>query len=70
MIRLNKLSYVIRLNIMYGYYLALHVHHIIILIVLVLLSATEAQLHKILAIVATRYDFGLEASKQERKVSI
>ena len=36
---------------MYGYYyLALHIHNLILLIVLVLLSAAEAQLLKILAI--------------------
>ena len=49
MIMLNKLAYVIVLN-MYGYYLAIHQELIIILIVVVLLSAAEAQLHKILAI--------------------
>ena len=50
--------------------LALHVHNLILLIVLVLLSSAEAQLHKILAIMAPRYDFGVESSKQEKKVSI
>ena len=68
MIRLKKLSFVIGLN-MYGYYLVVQ-KLIIILIVVVLLSAAEAQLHKILAIVAPKYDFGVESSKQERKVSI
>ena len=52
----------------YGYYL--HAQERIFLIVVVLLSATEAELHKILAIVAPRYDFSVESSKQERKVSI
>ena len=55
---------------MYGYYLALHVQNLILLILLVLLSAVETQLHIILAIVALRYDFGVEANKQERKASI
>ena len=55
---------------MYGYYLALHAQNLILIIILVLLSAAEAQLHKILAMVAPRYDFGVESSKQERKVSI
>ena len=54
---------------MYGYYLQA-IQERIILILVILLSAAEAQLHKILAIVAPRYDFGVEASKQERKVSI
>ena len=48
---------------MYGYYLAIQE-------LIILLSAAEAQLHKILAIVAPRYDFGVESSKQARKVSI
>ena len=52
MIRLNKLSYVIGPN-MYGYFLAVQ-KLIILLIVVVLLSAVEAQLHKILAIMAPR----------------
>ena len=43
---------------MYGYYLAVQ-ELIIFLIVVVLLSAAKAQLHKILAIVAPRYDFGV-----------
>ena len=68
MIMLNKLSYVIVLN-MYGYYLQA-IQERINLIVVVLLSAAEAQLHKILAFVAPRYGFGVESSKQERKVSI
>ena len=54
---------------MYGYYLAVQ-KLIIILIVVVLLSAVEAQLHKILAIVAPRYEYGAEVSEQERRVSI
>ena len=54
---------------MYGYYLAVQ-ELIIFLIVVVLLSTAEAQLHKILALLAPRYDFGVEASEQERKVSI
>ena len=65
---LKKLSYVIVLN-AYGYYLAKQ-ELIILLIVVVLLSAAEAQLHKVLAIVAPRYDFSVESSIQERKVSI
>ena len=68
MIRLCKISCVNGLNV-YGYYLAVQ-ELIIFLIVVVLLSASKAQLHMILAIVASRYDFGVEASKQERKVSI
>ena len=52
-----------------SYYLAVQ-ELIIFLIVVVLLSAAEAQLHKILAIVAPRYDFSVESSKEERKVSI
>ena len=49
---LNKLSYVVVLH-TYGYYLHA-IQERIILIVVVLLSATEAQLHKILAIVAPK----------------
>ena len=43
---------------------------ILLVIAVLLLSAVEAQLHKIPAIVAPRYDFGVESSKDERKVSI
>ena len=53
----------------YGYYLHA-IQERIILIVVVLLSAAEAQLHKIQALVAPRYDFGVEASEQKKKVSI
>ena len=69
MIMLSKLSYYVIVLHMYGYYLAKQ-ELIIFLIVFVLLSAAEAQLHEILATVAPRYDFGVESSKQERKVSI
>ena len=70
MIRLSKISYVNGLNMYGGYYLAVQ-ELIIFLIVVVLLSAAKAQLHKILAIVAApRYAFGVEASKQERKVRL
>ena len=48
---------------MHGYYLAVQ-KLIIILIKLVLFSAAEAQLHKILAIVAPRYDFSVESSNR------
>ena len=54
---------------MHDYYLAVQ-ELIIFLLVVVLLSAAEAQLHKILAIVAPRYDFDVESSKQERTVII
>ena len=56
MTMLNKLLFVI------GYYLP-DIQERIILIVVVLLSAAEAQLHKILATVAPRYDFSVESSK-------
>ena len=45
---------------MYGYYLQA-MQERIILIVVVLLSAAEAQLHKILAIMVPRFDFSVEA---------
>ena len=48
---------------MYGYYLAVQ-ELIIFLIVVVLLPAAETHLHKILAIVAPRYDFGVRGSEQ------
>ena len=48
---LNKLSYVIVLN-AYGYHL--HEQERIFLIVVVLLSVAEAQLHKVLAIVGSQ----------------
>ena len=62
------MRYVNGLN-MYDYYLSVQ-ELIIFLNVVVLLSAAEAQLHKILAIVAPRYDFSVESSKEERKASI
>ena len=64
---LNELSYVIVVLNAYGYYLA--VQELIIFLIVVIV-AEEAQLHKVLAIVAPRYDFSVESSKQEREVSI
>ena len=61
MIMLERLSYVIVLSV-YGYYLAVQ-ELVIFLIVVLLLSAAEAQFHKILATVAPRYDFSVESSK-------
>ena len=55
MIMLERLSYVIVLSV-YGNYLAVQ-ELVIFLIVVLLLSAAEAQFHKILATVAPRYDF-------------
>ena len=48
----------------YGYYV--HAQERIFLIVVVFFSVAEAQLHKILAIVAPRYDFSVESGKEER----
>ena len=38
---------------------------LLLVIFVVFLSAAEAQLHKVLAIVAPRYDFSVESSKEE-----
>ena len=43
---------------------------ILLVVAVLLLSAAEAQLHKIPVIVAPRYDFSVESSKEERKVTV
>jgi hypothetical protein len=62
MIMLERLSYVIVLSVYGCYYLAVQ-ELVIFLIVVLLLSAAEAQFHKTLATVALRYDFSVESSK-------
>ena len=45
-------------------------HVLVIFVVFLSVVSKRAQFHKILAIVAPRYDFSMESSKEEGKVSI
>ena len=62
---------------MYGYYQATVLPHkrslILVLVIFVAylsVAFKKAQFHKILAIVAPRYDFSMESSKEEGKVLV